>query len=86
MAQLEQLGLEVGLQPGTVVALESAQLVDLLLQQVTLATELLKHRGLLLLGLGDHPRRALTRLRDHLLMPCTGLRDERVVLCLPSCQ
>ena len=84
--QLEQLGLEVRLQPGAVVALEGAQLVDLLLQQVTLATQLRKHRGLRLLGLGDHPRRALTSLRDHLLVPGAGLGDERIVLRLSGGQ
>jgi hypothetical protein len=36
-----------------VVPLESSQLFDLRLQQAALATELLKHIGPLLLGLGD---------------------------------
>jgi hypothetical protein len=67
LPQLDQLALEVGLQMGTVVTLESSQLFDLLLQHAALAIELLKQLGPLPLGLGD---KAL------------GLGDERVMLGL----
>jgi hypothetical protein len=74
---------------GTVATLKGSQLLDLLLQQVPLATELLKYRGPLLLGLGDHFGGTLARLGDQALMlgiglghERLGLGDERVVLGL----
>ena len=82
VAELVKLALEVGLQTGAVVALEGSQLVDLLLQHVTLSSELVQHRRLPLLSLGDHPGRALARLGDHLLMARGCFADELVVLCL----
>ena len=80
--QLLQLTFEIGLQSSAVVTLKGSQLVDLLLQHVTLASERFQHGGLLLLSLGKHARGTLARLGDHLLVPRAGLGDQRVVLGL----
>ena len=53
LPQLDQLALQIGLLTGAVVTLEGSQLFDLFLQPAAFATELLKHLGPLLLGLGD---------------------------------
>ena len=42
LLQLDQLALEVGLQMGAMATLEGSQLFDILLQQATFTTELLK--------------------------------------------
>ena len=81
-----QLTFEIGLQSSAVVTLKGSQLVDLLLQHVTLTSERVKHCRLLLLGLGKHARGPLARLGDHLLMPGAGLGDQRVMLGLTSRQ
>ena len=74
-----ELLVDVVLEPGPVVALEGAQLVDLLLEQVPLATELLEDLRLLLLCLMAPADRTLESLGDHLLVLRGRLAHELVV-------
>ena len=77
--EVDELLLDVGLEPRAVVPLEGAQLVDLLLEQVPLAAELLEDLRLLLLCLVNHAARALARLGDHLLVLGGRLAHELLV-------
>src|SRR5665811_156974 len=86
LLQLDQLALEVGLQMGAMVTLEGSQLLDLLLQHATFATELLKQLGPPLLGLGDKrfgPGDECVVLgltgREKLLLPRRGFTNNLVV-------
>src|SRR6476661_6021352 len=79
VVELLELALDVGLELCAVVALETAQLLDLLLEQAALAVQLLEDLCLLLLRLVQHPRGPLACLGDHLLVPALGLAEELVV-------
>src|SRR5690606_41987271 len=76
--QFAELGLEVGLQPGAVFALEGAKRLDLLLQRVLLLRDVAHHLGVLALGVALQVGRLLPSLPLEGLRPGAGVVEHRL--------